>query len=198
MATVCHPATGRVSLSFAQVAKHYGVSVAICPPRRGNRKGVVEKANHVAAQRWWRTLAEDLSVEQAQASFDRWCALRGDTRMRPTGDAKATVATLAAAEPLASLPVPFPATLRVVRTASAQALVSFRGNQYSVPPELARAQVALDGSDLDESSAKAAADAAETADAAADAVANPTEGALSGGRAHEPSTDWRNRQPALR
>jgi hypothetical protein len=119
------------------------VSVAICPPRRGNRKGVVEKANHVAAQRWWRTLAKDLSVEQAQASLDRWRALRGDAPTRPTGDAKATVATLAAAEPLASLPVPFPATLRVVRTASAQALVSFRGNQYSVPPELARAQVAV-------------------------------------------------------
>jgi hypothetical protein len=29
---------------------------AICPARRGNRKGVVEKANHTAAQRWWRTL----------------------------------------------------------------------------------------------------------------------------------------------
>jgi hypothetical protein len=27
-----------VSTSCAQVAKHYGVSVAICPPRHGNRK----------------------------------------------------------------------------------------------------------------------------------------------------------------
>ena len=34
----------------AAVAKHYGVSVAICPARRGNRKGVVEKANPTAAQ----------------------------------------------------------------------------------------------------------------------------------------------------
>ena len=49
MATVCHPASGKVTVSFAAVAKHYGVSVSICPPRRGNRKGVVEKANHVAA-----------------------------------------------------------------------------------------------------------------------------------------------------
>jgi transposase len=31
MATVCHPASGRVSASFAQVAKHYGVSVADLP-----------------------------------------------------------------------------------------------------------------------------------------------------------------------
>lgn len=39
MATVCDPGSGRVTASFAGVAKHYGVSVAICPPRRGNRKG---------------------------------------------------------------------------------------------------------------------------------------------------------------
>ena len=77
MATVCHPGSGQVTASFAAVAKHYGVSVAICPPRRGNRKGVVEKANHTAAQRWWRTLADDVSVEQAQAAWtDGVCAAR--------------------------------------------------------------------------------------------------------------------------
>jgi transposase len=59
MATVCQPATGRLSASFAGVAKHYGVEVDICPARHGNRKGVVEKANHAAAQRWWRTLGDD-------------------------------------------------------------------------------------------------------------------------------------------
>jgi transposase len=153
MATVCHPESGVVTASFAVVAKHYGVSVAICPPRRGNRKGVVEKANHTAAQRWWRTLPDETTIEQAQASLDRWCALRGDTRLRPTADGKATVVTVAAAEPLTALPAPFPAVLRVERTVSAQALVSFRGNQYSVPPELARARVAvalrLGATDLD-------------------------------------------------
>jgi hypothetical protein len=41
MATVCHPGTGEVTVSFASVAKH--VAVRICPPRRGRRKGVVEK-----------------------------------------------------------------------------------------------------------------------------------------------------------
>ena len=46
MATVCDPGSGRMTASFAGVAKHYGVAVAICPPRRGNRKGVVEKVNH--------------------------------------------------------------------------------------------------------------------------------------------------------
>jgi transposase len=143
MATVCHPESGRITASFAAVAKHYGVAVAICPARRGNRKGVVEKANHVAAQRWWRTLGDDVTVEQAQADLDRWCSRRGDTRLRSTTDGKVSVATLAAAEPLAPLPAPFPATVTVARTASAQALVAFRGNTYSVPPELAHAPVTV-------------------------------------------------------
>ena len=45
-----------------------------------------KKANHTAAQRWRRTVADECSPEQAQASLDRWCALRGDTRLRPTSD----------------------------------------------------------------------------------------------------------------
>jgi len=53
------------------------------------------------------------------------------------------VATLAATEPLTPVPAPFPAVLAVERTATAQALVAFRGNYYSVPPELARAQVTV-------------------------------------------------------
>jgi len=143
MATVISPESGKVSASFAAVAKHYGVAVKPCPPRRGNRKGVVEKANHVAAQRFWRTLADDLSVEQAQVLLDAWCATRGDTRVRATADGKSSVATVAAAEPLAPVPTPFPAVLVVARIVSAQALVSFRGNRYSVPPELHGATVSV-------------------------------------------------------
>ena len=144
MATVCHPESGRVTASFAGVAKHYGVSVAICPPRRGNRKGAVEKSNHTAAQRWWRTLPDELSVEQAQESLDRFCHVRGDTRLRPTRDGKASVATIATAEGLHSMPsTAYPAILTTERTVSRQALVSYRGNRYSVPPELASAQVTV-------------------------------------------------------
>ena len=144
MATVCHLATGRVTASFAAVAKHYGVSVAICPLRHGNRKGVVEKANDVAAQRWWRTLPDDVTVEEAQASLDRFCAERADARMRVIGETRASVAVHAERERLRRMPhVAFPATLRVERQASAQALVSFRGNRYSVPPELAHASVTV-------------------------------------------------------
>ena len=146
MATVCQPGTGRVTATFAGVAKHFGVMVKICPPRAGHRKGVVEKINHTAAQRWWRTLADDLSAEQAQADCDRFAAVRGDTRIRraTAGDRKATVATVAAREPLRPVPpVPYPLLLAEPRVASRQALVAYRGNFYSVPPELAAATVTV-------------------------------------------------------
>lgn len=136
MATVCHPASGRVSASFAAVAKHYGVQVAVCPPRRGNRKGVVEKANHTAAQRWWRALGDDTTPEAAQAALDEFCATRGDARLRTLGGRRGTVSSFLADERLAPLPAPFPAVLTAERKVSAQALVTYRGNFYSVPPEL--------------------------------------------------------------
>jgi len=60
--------TGRVTASFAGVAKHYGVTVAVCPPVPAPQ-GVVEKINHTAAQRWWRTLADDLSVERPRPAW---------------------------------------------------------------------------------------------------------------------------------
>jgi DNA replication protein DnaC/transposase len=128
MATVCHPATGRVTASFAGVAKHYGVSVAICPSRHGNRKGVVEKANHSAAQRWWRTVPDDVTVEQAQASLDRACVERFDQRVRVIGNIRATVADHAERERLRPVPpVPFPATLTVERRVTANGRVAYKG-----------------------------------------------------------------------
>src|SRR3954454_12661877 len=146
MATVCHPGSGRVTATFAGVAKHYGVMIKICPPRAGHRKGVVEKVNHTAAQRWWRTLADKLSVEQAQADCDRFATVRGDTRLRRrrSGDRKAPVGTVAARERWRPVPPnPYPLQLSQTRVASRQALVSYRGNQYSVPPELASATVTV-------------------------------------------------------
>ncbi len=143
MATVVNPDTGRVSASFAAVAKHYGVMVKPCPPRHGNRKGTVEKANHSAAQRWWRTLPEAMTVAQAQAGLDSFCARVGDSRVRRRDGQRTTVGALAAAEPLAALPPAFPATVRVARKVTAQALVSFRGNSYSVPPGLAGSTVTV-------------------------------------------------------
>lgn len=105
----------------------------------------MEKINHGAAQRWWRTLADDLSVEQAQASLDEFSTVRGDTRLRPTTtDRRASVATVAAAEPLRPVPpVAYPAVLVESRQVSRQGMVAYRGNRYSVPPELVRTTVTV-------------------------------------------------------
>jgi transposase len=144
MSTVCDPGSGRISASFAAVAKHYGVGVDICPSRHGNRKGVVEKANHFLAQRWWRTLPEDLSPAQAQAHLDAFCARVGDARVRTRAAARTTVGQLGDAEPLRACPdPPYPATLELTRVVSAQALVAFRGNFYSIGPGLTGARVTV-------------------------------------------------------
>jgi transposase len=133
MATAIDPHTGRLQPAFAAVAKHYQVGVDPCPPRRANRKGVVEKAIHFLTQRWWRT-ARLQAATQAQASLDRFCAITGDARPRPGGH---SVGELAETEPLRPLPIdPFPATIEVTRKVTATCLVAFRGNHYSVPPGL--------------------------------------------------------------
>jgi hypothetical protein len=140
MSTVCAP-SGRLHPAFAAVAKYYTVAVDLCPARHGNRKGVVEKANHAAAQRWWRTLADDATVSTAQSSLDKRSAAL-DTRPRVRDGQKVTVADLAAAEGLRPAPpMPYPAQLEVTRIVSAQALVSFRGNQYAIGPGMAGAEV---------------------------------------------------------
>src|SRR5436309_9109721 len=109
MATVVHPDSGRVPATFAAIAKHYGITVAVCPPRRGNRKGVVEKANHGAAQRWWRTLADDVTFVAAQAGVDA-VSVRMDGRVRRRDGVRSTVGALADAEALHTPPlVAFPA-----------------------------------------------------------------------------------------
>lgn len=144
MTTVCHPSSGRITATFGPVAKYYGAGIAICPSRHGNRKGVVEKGNHSLAQRWWRTLAEDLSAAQAQTSLEEFCRRVGDARPRTVDRARTTVGALAAAEPLAALPaLPYPATVMVERVVSAQALVAFRGNFYSIGPGMSGATVTV-------------------------------------------------------
>lgn len=144
MATVVSPGSGKVTASFAPVAKHYGVGIDVCPPRRGNRKGVVEKAIHNAAQRWWRTLPDDITVEAAHASWEAFCIRVIDPRVRVIDEVKATIAEHAAAEPLRPMPtVPFPATITESRKVSAQALVAWRGNHYSVAPQLAHSTVSV-------------------------------------------------------
>lgn len=143
MATVCHPGSGKLTASFAAVAKHYAVGVDICPSRHGNRKGTVEKGNHSLAQRWWRTLGDDVSPAAAQTSLDAFC-LRADGRLRRRDGRRVTVGELAGLEPLAEAPrLAFPAVTEVARVVSAQALVAYRGNFYSIGPGMAGATVSV-------------------------------------------------------
>lgn len=153
MTTVVNPATGDVQASFAPVAKHYGASVVACPPRRGNRKGVVESAVRFATGRWWKSLSA-ITIEQAQVSLDTFWSTTGDARLRSpaklidssTGDVEGqrwpTVGELANAEPLMSLPAAaYPVTIEVQRIVARTATVAFRGNSYSVPPGMSGSQL---------------------------------------------------------
>ena len=130
MATVVEPGGDRLRAEFAEVAKHYGVTVAVCPARRAQRKGVVETSIRYLRRSWWRT-AQVTTAAEAQASLDRWCVEIADARRR----GKQTVAERAASEPLLPLPpLPYPAELEAERLVGRSALVSFEGNRYSVPP----------------------------------------------------------------
>jgi len=130
MATIVVAGTDRLTVDAAQAAKHYGVEIAVCPPRRAQRKGVVEAAIKYLTRSWWRT-ARVASMAEAQASLDRWSMQVADARRRPTG----TVGQLGAAEPLRALPAAaYPAVIAVERRASRSALVAFEGNRYSVGP----------------------------------------------------------------
>ncbi|MBX9719172.1 MAG: IS21 family transposase [Microbacteriaceae bacterium] len=143
MRTVLNPATGDLTPMFAAFAKHHGVTAVVCRPRSGNRKGVVEKNNHTTAQRWWRTLADDTTAEQAQASLEAF-AIGQDRRRREGAAGSTTSAAMRAAEGLRPLPATvFPVIVAEQRTATRQALIDWRGNRYSVPPELAAARVSV-------------------------------------------------------
>ncbi len=162
MATVVDPGSGVVQASFVPVAKHYRCSVVACPPRRGNRKGSVEKSNHFATQRFWRTMNAE-TMSGAQAGLDRFCTRIADKRPRPLARLEALVGTDAAAsflaergrrrpivadlasfERLRSLPAaPYPAMIEDHNKVGPSALVAFEGNTYSVPPALRGAEVSV-------------------------------------------------------
>lgn len=139
MATIVTPQTGRITPDAAALAKHYGVQIAVCPARRAQRKGVVEKAIQYLTRSWWRT-ASVATLGEAQRSLDAWSVRVGDQRKRPT----ATVGEIGAAEPLQALPAAaYPAQINVERKVSRAALVAFEGNQYSVAPAHAGKTVTL-------------------------------------------------------
>ncbi|MGH2990271.1 MAG: IS21 family transposase [Solirubrobacterales bacterium] len=132
MSTAVIPGTDRLRAEFAELARHYGVGVSPCPPRRARRKGSVESGNRYLGQSWWRS-AQVRTPAEAQASLDRFCRDVGDQRPRPGGQ---TVAELAELESLLALPAAlFPAELRTERKVDRTATVAFEGNRYGVGAE---------------------------------------------------------------
>jgi transposase len=130
MAAIVTPQTGRITPDAAALAKHYRVAVAVCPARRAQREGVVEKAIQYMTRSWWRTAAV-ATLGEAQRGLDAWSVRVADQRKRPAG----TVGQIAAAEALRALPAAaYPAQIMVQRKVSRAALTAFEGNQYSVPP----------------------------------------------------------------
>ncbi len=116
---------------MANLAKHYGVEIAVCPPRRAQRKGVVEKAIQYLTNSWWRTSPVHTPAE-AQACLDGWSERVAD--QRPRGDG-VTVGMLGAREPLLMLPpLPYPAMITVTRSTSRSALVPFDGTATAFRP----------------------------------------------------------------
>jgi transposase len=144
LATVIVPGTRDVQPSFVPVAKHYGAIVEPCPPRRGNRKGVVESSVRFVSGRWWRTM-DAKNPEDAQRSLDVFCAGIADARVRRGPDGvRTSVGELADTEPLADLPAAaFPASTEVTRIVAANATVAYRGNRYSVPPGLSGTELVV-------------------------------------------------------
>lgn len=139
MATAVIPGSDRLNPQFAQMAKHYGVDVAVCPAHRPQRKGVVEAAIKFIAGRWWRT-AKVGSMQEAQQSLDTFTLAVSDQRSRRGS----TVGELGSSEPLRALPVlAFPAEIVVERVATRSALVAFEANHYSVPPGYAGQRLAV-------------------------------------------------------
>lgn len=133
MRTVLDHTSGDLVPQFAAFAKHHGVTAVVCRPRSRNRKGVVEKNNHTAAQRWWRLLPDELTLEQAQASLNAFAAGQDDRRREGWARDTTTASALFVNERLDLPAMVFPVIVTEERTATRQALIDWRGNRYSVP-----------------------------------------------------------------
>jgi hypothetical protein len=126
MATIVIPGSDRLTVDAAELAKHYGVEVAVCPPRRAQRKGVVEAAIKYITNSWWRSAT--IRVER-KASRSALVAFEGNRYSVPPAHAGRTLTVICrVGEP----------TLRIV-SAAGEILAEHRrapagGGQTSGPP----------------------------------------------------------------
>jgi hypothetical protein len=56
--------------------------------------------NHTVAQRWFQTLADELTVEQAQARVVHFARVCSDARLRTTAGGRSSVVAMTKTEPL--------------------------------------------------------------------------------------------------
>ena len=137
MATSALPESDRLRPEAAAMAKHYGVQVAVCPPKRPQRKGVVEKAIDYVTQSAAALGAGVIAGAGASRSALLVC---GGCPIAAGGDGARWLA--GSGELLLALPeLPFPACYREERVVSRDALVEFETNRYSVGPGHAGATV---------------------------------------------------------
>ena len=135
MATAVIPGTDRLNPQFAQIAKHYGVDVAVCPAHRPQRKGVVEAAIKFIGGRWWRTAQGRVDARGAAV------ARHVHGRTSPTDAAGAGAPSASSAPPSRCGRCPrWRSRPRSSLTGSRRAArwSLFETNKYSVPPGYAR------------------------------------------------------------
>lgn len=127
---------GRNLREFAQVAEHYGTSIENGPAQggRGNSLSEEDLRQIMCA---WRTISSTCPLRVAQDRFDQ-LGIRLDTRRAQATPQRGADRT----PPLLPLPdSPYPAQICVMRTVAPRGLVQFRGNTYTVAPDLAGAAV---------------------------------------------------------
>ena len=135
MATVVYPGSDRLRPEAAAAAKHYGVTVAVCPANRPQRKGVVEKAIEYVTQSWWR--AAPVSIAGGGAGRPGPLVRRG-LRPPPARRGARSVSS-AAREPLLALPqLAFPAEHQAERVVAERRAGRVRGQPLQRPARLRR------------------------------------------------------------
>ena len=131
MSTVRHPGPGRVTASLPGWRRLCG-RAAVCPPRRGGRKGVAEKVSHTAANAGGAPCPTMSDPNRPKPTSTGLAAhvQNQDAGRPPRGDSRSP------RSPQRNRCNPFGATVSVIvaeeRTASCQALGGRRGNRYSV------------------------------------------------------------------
>jgi transposase len=90
MATVVSPQTGRITPHAAALAKHYGAQIAVCPPRRAQRKGVVENASSPATPSSSTACSRPRSMRPSSAASKAACASPSCPPARPCSSSIAT------------------------------------------------------------------------------------------------------------